>query len=399
MAERSEAAATHRSVMVYLAVNCAELLSLGIAAWLTGSVALRAQTAANSAEIAVELFLLIGVLSSLRSPDDSHPLGYGRERFFWSLFAALGMFIGGGGLALEEAIRAALRPSPVDSYPIAYLVLATTVALDMFALEVALRPLQRQATGLGGTLRDLLHRSTDPASITVVVGGGSAVIGGVAAAIGLALSQVTGSPTPDTVASALIGLLLLGASVVLLRTNRALLSGRGLPLATLRDMSRIVAAQPGVVAVPDLFGVVIGPSTVIVNGDVTFADDLDVPAVEQAIVHSAAALRERWPSIEYVYLTPVSKARSRRYLRSKLRTVGDKVPGQSHAEAGGAPGAVLAVAGGVSGAVRAVTGSVSGADRAAGTDSRSSLGECESRVPGTGAAAGTSGDGPRPTPA
>jgi hypothetical protein len=66
-----------------LAVNCAELLSIGIAASVTGSVALRAQTAANAAEVAVEVFLLIGVLSSVRPPDDTHPPGYGRERFFW----------------------------------------------------------------------------------------------------------------------------------------------------------------------------------------------------------------------------------------------------------------------------------------------------------------------------
>ena len=113
-------------------------------------------------------------------------------------------------------------------------------------------------------------------------------------------------------ASALIGLLLLVASVLLLRTNRELLSGRGVPLPMLREMSGIVAAQPGVVDVPDLFGVVIGPSSLIVNGDVTFADDLDVPAVEETIMRAAAALRERWPSIEYIYLTPVPKARPRR---------------------------------------------------------------------------------------
>ncbi len=75
-------------------VNCAETLGLGVAAVVTGSVALRAQTAANAADVAVQVFLLIGVLSSVRAPDQTHPLGYGRERFFWSLLAALGIFLG-----------------------------------------------------------------------------------------------------------------------------------------------------------------------------------------------------------------------------------------------------------------------------------------------------------------
>jgi divalent metal cation (Fe/Co/Zn/Cd) transporter len=118
------------------------------------------------------------------------------------------------------------------------------------------------------------------------------------------------------VASALIGLLLLVASVVLLRTNRELLTGRGVSLPMQREMRGIVAAQEGVVDVPDLFAVVVGPSTLIVDGDVTFADDLNVPAVEKTIMRSAAALRERWPSIEFVYLTPVHEARPRRAVRS-----------------------------------------------------------------------------------
>jgi cation diffusion facilitator family transporter len=290
----------------------------------TGSVALRAQTAANAADVAVVAFLLIGVLSSARPADESHPLGYGRERFFWSLFAALGIFIGGAGLSLEAAVSSALHPSLVDHYSIAYLVLATTVALDAFALVIAFKPIRRQAAGRGISLRAQARRSTDPAAMTVVVGGACAVVGAIAAAAGLIASQVTGSPTPDIVASAFIGLVLLVASVILLRTNRALLLGRGVPLLMLREMRRIVAAQPGVVAVPDLFAIVVGPSSLIVDGDVTFADDLTVPGVEQAIMRSAAVLRERWPSIDYVYLTPVSQARPRRAKRSSAHLVGRK---------------------------------------------------------------------------
>jgi len=109
MAE-STADGTRRSVLVSFGVNGVETLALGAAAWATGSAALRAQTAANAADMAVVAFLLIGVLSGSRPADESHPLGYGRERFFWSLFAALGIL--GAGLALEGAVSAALRGTP-----------------------------------------------------------------------------------------------------------------------------------------------------------------------------------------------------------------------------------------------------------------------------------------------
>jgi hypothetical protein len=203
-------------------------------------------------------------------------------------------------------------------------VLAMTMALDVFALEIALRPLRKQAARRGVSLRSYLGRSTDPSPATVVVGQGCSVIGGVTATVGLVLNEVTGNPAPDAVASALIGLLLLIASVLLLRTNRDLISGRGVEPSMLREMSRIISAQAGVVDVPDLFAIVIGPSNLIVDGDVTFASDLDLPAVEHTILHCIHVLRERWPKIRYVYLTPVAKPRPSRAERSVRPVDGTK---------------------------------------------------------------------------
>ena len=311
----SNAGETRLSVSVSFAVNVVETVALGIAAWVTSSVALRAQTATNAAEVAVQVFLLIGVDSSVRSADQTHPLGYGRERFFWSLFAALGIFIGGGGIAIAEAVQSARHPSTVHSFGVGYVVLAVTVILDLAALGVALRPLRRQAARRGIRLRRLLRRSTDPAATTVVLAGSCAVIGAGIAAAGLVATQATGSAVPDTVTSALIGVLLISASVLLLHTNRELLTGRGVPLSMEREMQRIVAMQDGVLEVPDLFASVVGPASLIVNGDVTFADELAVSDVERAIALCASALREQWSSIEYVYLTPVSEARPRRSRR------------------------------------------------------------------------------------
>jgi len=303
---------TRRSVLVSLIMNCLEVAVLGIAAGVTGSVALEAQTVANSAEVGVDVFLLIGVFSSARAPDETHPLGYGRERFFWSLFAALAIFVGGGGLTLAETVGAILHPTPVHSYGLGLVVLTGTIGLDWVALRTALRPASKHAAELGISVRRLRHRSLDPAAVTAVVGGGCAVIGGCAALVGLGLSQATGSPTPDTIASALIGVLLVCASVGLLRTDRDLLSGRGVPVAMLREMARTVAEQPGVIDVPDLFAVVIGPTSVIVNGDVSLAENLDLRAAEQVIAEATEALRQRWSLVEFVYLTPVPFARPRR---------------------------------------------------------------------------------------
>jgi hypothetical protein len=78
-------------------------------------------------------------------------------------------------------------------------------------------------------------------------------------------------------------------------------------------MRGLVGEQPGVLAVPDLFAIVVGPSSMIVGADVIFEDGLNVPRVEQIIVEAATALRTRWPAIAYVYLNPVAEHRHRQF--------------------------------------------------------------------------------------
>lgn len=149
-------------VITSLVVNCIEVAGLGVAAWITGSTALRAQTAVNVAEVAVVVFLLLGVLKSVREPDERHPLGHGRERFFWSLFAALGLFFGGGGLALDEAVQSAFHPTHVHSYALAYIVLAITAVLDAYSLVIGLRPFLDQASRRNFTPRSICAAARIP---------------------------------------------------------------------------------------------------------------------------------------------------------------------------------------------------------------------------------------------
>ena len=76
-------------------------------------------------------------------------------------------------------------------------------------------------------------------------------------------------------------------------------------------MRSVVAAEPGIVDVPDLFGVVLGPASVVVGGELTFADELNVPEVVRILETAENSLRSRWPSIGFVYLTPVASPRRR----------------------------------------------------------------------------------------
>ena len=133
-----ELARTRRVVFLSLALQVPETAALAAAAALTGSSALVAQTFAAAADLAVQAFLVIGVRTSGRQADPSHPLGYGRERYFWSLYAALGIFVSGFAVAGEETLRSGVRPSPVTSFSVGYLVLAANLVLDGIAFAYVL---------------------------------------------------------------------------------------------------------------------------------------------------------------------------------------------------------------------------------------------------------------------
>jgi cation diffusion facilitator family transporter len=261
--------------------------------------------------LAVQGLLVVGIRMSSREADQTHPLGYGRERYFWSLYAALGIFVSGFAVAVEEALRSGVHPAKVGSFAVGYVVLGFSLVLDAASFAYALRETRLRARARRRSIGEYVRLSTEPATVTEVIGNGIALAGGTFAIVALALTQATRNTLPDTIASGLIGIALMAAAVALTQLNRSLLTGRGVQPQLLERMRTVVAGQPGVLDVPDLFAIVVGPSALIVDGDVTFADELDVTDVEAALDRAAAELRSRWSEVRYVYLTPVAERRPR----------------------------------------------------------------------------------------
>ena len=116
--------------------------------------------------LVVEGLLLVGSLRSGRPADDQHPLGYGREAYFWSLFAALAIFLGGGALALGEAWRTMGEESGQGAYSIEYAVLVGVLIANVWSLRAVAGPVGRsRIRSYAGELR----RTSDPIVVTVVL--------------------------------------------------------------------------------------------------------------------------------------------------------------------------------------------------------------------------------------
>jgi cation diffusion facilitator family transporter len=298
------AEASVRTVIVAIATNLLVAIAKGVAATLTGSAAMAAETAHSIADTCNEALLFIGVRRGLHAPDDQHPFGYGQARYFWSLLAAVGVFVIGGLVAIYDGINTLRHPQPLDNVPVGIAVLLVSAVFEAVSWRTARKELREEATRRQMGLAESIATSSNPTPATVFAEDSAALIGLALALIALILHMVTGSAVPDGVASFLIGLLLIYVSILLTRRNAALLIDESAPAAVREGLRAQVVAQAWVLDVPELLAVRIGPSQLLVIAQVVPVPGADLVAGIAEVRRSLLAL----PNVNRVEITPVAPA-------------------------------------------------------------------------------------------
>ena len=296
------------TVLVALGANLAIAVAKGVAAVLTGSAAMAAETAHSVADTANEVLLLFALRSSQKPPDRTHPFGYGRTRYFWSLVAAGSIFVTGAIYSGFEGVETLLSGEHDLKGPlVSYLVLAVAFVLESLSLTKAVRQTRREAAAHHQTFRQFLRTSDDPTATTVVFEDSAALVGLVLAAGGIGLHQLTGSRVPDAVASLLIALVLAAVALRLGRTNMRLLSGVQADPRLVRALIVWLGDQPEVEAVPDLLTVQVGTDQVVVCARLDWDDALGAADLERATVRMGRDIRVKFPDVVETFLEPVPR--------------------------------------------------------------------------------------------
>jgi cation diffusion facilitator family transporter len=293
------------SILAALAANLTIALAKGIAAVLTGSAALFAETLHTVADAGNEVLLWIAVRRSARPADDTHPLGYGPERYYWALLAAAGMFVVGGVASIYQGIRALLDPPPLDAFWVGVTVLIIALVLDGSSRLVAMRTLRAQAARAKTDVKTLLRESPDPTVTTIYFEDTIDVLGAGLALIALILHQTLGWEWPDAVASLIIGGLLAFMATRLAGRNRALLTNEAVSAPIAERLRSRLLEQPGIAEVVRMESVYLGPREALVAADVV-VDCGDVPATLERV---RIDVKRDVPFISRLYLTPVHNLR------------------------------------------------------------------------------------------
>lgn len=261
------------TVLVALGANVLIAAAKTAAAVLTGSASMVAEAAHSWADSGNEIFLLLADRRSRRPPEPAHPLGYGRDAYVWSLFAALGLFVAGAVVSVMEGVEALVRPESAGSFVIGYIVLAVSFVLEGTSFLRSVRQAKPEADSMHRDLLDHVLATSDPTLRAVFAEDSAALVGVAIAAAGLGIHQLTGSPVPDAVGSILIGVLLASVAVVLIGRNRRYLVGQEADPAVRAAAIRALLEAPEVARVTYLRLEVVGPRVVFVVGDVDLTGD------------------------------------------------------------------------------------------------------------------------------
>jgi cation diffusion facilitator family transporter len=263
------------SVTVVLAffANLAVALGKSVAAALTGSASMTAEAAHSWADVGNEIFLLVADRRGAGRADKVHPLGYGRESYFWSTIAAFGLFTAGAIVSITHGVQELLDPEPATDYWIAYLVLGVSAVLEGISFTQALRQSRAGAKDRGvHTVRFVLD-SSNPTLRAVFAEDAAALIGLAIAFLGVLLHQVTGSAAFDSIGSILVGVLLGIVAIVLIDRNRRFLLGQGVSGEVRKTVIDLLLERPSVERVTYVHVEYVGPDRVFLVAAVDLQGD------------------------------------------------------------------------------------------------------------------------------
>jgi cation diffusion facilitator family transporter len=304
--ERSESTLT---VLIALAANFAIAVLKLIAGLITGSAAMLSEAAHSVADTFTEALLLTALRRSSRPADRRHPFGYGKERYFWSLMAAVSIFTSGAVFALYEGFSTIFGESEQQTSAwIGYLVLGGAFVLEGISWLRAVKQVRQESAAEDRTLREYLRLLDDPTVKTVFFEDSAALVGLLLAFGGLALHDVTGSSFWDGLASVLIGVLLAFVAYLLGSTNKGLLIGRQADPEVVRRVREYLAGVPEVEVVVDLLTMVTGTDQILLCARLDFADGLTSADLEHACVRIAGELAERFADLDEIFLEPVPRS-------------------------------------------------------------------------------------------
>ncbi|MBK9392144.1 MAG: cation diffusion facilitator family transporter [Bacteroidetes bacterium] len=290
-----------KSILFALLANLGIAITKTVAAVITGSGAMLAESIHSYADCGNQGLLFLGLKASTKEPDSEHPLGYGKEIYFWSFVVAMILFSMGGLFSVYEGIHKLSMHEGLRSPVIAIIVLSVSIVLESASLYGCLTQVRKIKHDM--PLWTWIRNSRQSELIVVLGEDIAALLGLTFALIAVILSMVTGNPQFDAMGSIGIGVLLIIISFFLAVKIKSLLIGQSSDSETRRAIQEFLEARPEIEGVLNLITLQLG-SQIMVAVKAKMSDVDSVTKLIENINACEADLKKKMPAVHWVFFEP-----------------------------------------------------------------------------------------------
>lgn len=296
--------ANHSTAHIYQSLISNFIIALfkAGAAWFTHSGSMMAETIHSFADCGNQVLLLVGVRRSMLPPDAKHPLGYGRDLYFWSFMVALLLFAGGGMFSMYEGVHKLQHPEPVEHAAIGIAILVVSLGIEGAATWANIREMRKRAKG--APLLQYVRDSKDSDLIVVFGENSAATVGLVLAIAAMAMASITGEPRWDAAGSLAIGVVLVFVAIFLAKEVKSLLVGEAADPHLEAAVLALVVAHPDLDKLMSMITIQQGPGQVMLSMKIEFRDGLSMPAGVAAIADFERQLAAACPEVKWCFVEP-----------------------------------------------------------------------------------------------
>ena len=294
--------AAGNKTVIYAALIGNGLISITkfVAAGITGSAAMMAEGIHSLVDTGNQGLLLFGLRKAKKPADKLHPLGHGKEVYFWSFVVAILIFALGAGISLYEGWHRTMHPEPVENPVVNFVVLGLAICFESVAWWLAWKEF-RKFQGRR-SLNAAVKAAKDPTTFIVLFEDTAAMLGLVVAGVGLGISAAFDLPVFDGIATLCIGAILTMTAIWMAIRVKSLLIGEAADEEVIDDVRRRAAELSAVLAVNDVITLHMGPNFILVNVSVDFRDDVPAGEVENAIERLTREIRDAHVDVKRVFI-------------------------------------------------------------------------------------------------
>jgi len=179
-----------------------------------------------------------GFMSSDRDADTNHPLGYGKNAYFWSFIVALVLFTLGGVYSAYEGLHKMAHPEPLKFVGWAVAILAFGFVMELRSFRICVAEIRERHPGK--SLWWCFRETREPELLIIFGEDLAALIGLGLAAVFLLIAAATGNPWWDALGSVVVGVLLMVVAGFLFMETKALLIGQSVDPQTRRTLRQLL---------------------------------------------------------------------------------------------------------------------------------------------------------------